>query len=107
MKEVVKSSNNNGATLTVEELAKDSESGFVVYRHISTPGFLGEKHGHTDFEWVYVAEGEMKDEFGSYPKVTFMINEKGAVHCSYTETGCTLLVISRGGHTPVGKQGGE
>lgn len=100
-KEVFQSADNNGATVTVEELARDLESGFVLQRHTSTPGFLSTRHSHTDFEWVAVAKGILKDGSGTYPEGTLKINEKGSVHTPFTETGCVLYIFSRGTHAPV------
>ncbi|MFH1246246.1 MAG: cupin domain-containing protein [Candidatus Liptonbacteria bacterium] len=91
-------------TAVVEQLAVDPETGFRVSLQRLPPGFVAPKHRHTDFEWVYILEGTLQDEFGSYGKGTFKVNPKGSVHKSYSEHGCTLIVFMRGTHEPVAEQ---
>lgn len=98
----MRSSDGNGATVTIEFLYTDPDSGYILQRQTSTPGFVSEKHDHTDKEVVYVEKGILIDHTGEFPAGSVKINEKGFIHQSYNgPEGCTLLVWSRGGHAPV------
>lgn len=101
---IIQSSNGNGATVEIEILYTDSDSGFTLQRQTSTPGYLSERHDHTEREVVYVVKGILVDETGEYPAGKTKINEKGFIHRSHSgPEGCTILVWSRGDHAPVEK----
>ena len=85
----------DGADNDVELLSFDPDTGFRVTRRRLSAGFVAPKHRHSDFEWVYIIEGQLEDEFGSYPQGTFKINAKGSVHKSRSQNGCTLLTFTR------------
>jgi anti-sigma factor ChrR (cupin superfamily) len=103
-KKVSLSPNGSGATLTTEILYADLDSGYILQRQISTPGFQSEKHDHTAREVVYVEKGLLIDHTGEYPAGSVKINEKGFIHQSHNgPEGCTLLIWSKGGHASVEK----
>lgn len=87
--------------VTIKLLAHDKESQmrFELYR--LAPGTKLPAHQHSDFEYIYVLQGELRDEFGRYAQGSFKINSKSSVHASYSPKGCTLLVIGRGKHRPI------
>jgi len=97
----IRSFNDKDVFATIELLAEDKETGFSIECHTLMPGFKAQKHLHTDFEWVHVLKGELRDEEGSYPQGTLKINAKDSVHTPYTQTGCTLLVFTRAKRIPV------
>ena len=55
-------------------------------------------HRHNGYEEFYVLNGELIDSDGKvFKKGDYIKFEKGSKHSSYSETGCTLLVILYGG----------
>jgi len=59
------------------------------------PGSKFDQHTHDGGEEFLVLEGVFSDEFGSYPKGTYIRNPKGSAHNPYSELGCVLFVKLR------------
>ena len=59
------------------------------------PGSKFEQHTHDGGEEFLVLDGVFSDEFGSYPKGTYIRNPKGSAHNPYSESGCILFVKLR------------
>ena len=59
------------------------------------PGSKFDEHLHDGGEEFIVLEGTFSDEFGSYPKGTYVRNPKGSSHNPYSESGCVLFVKLR------------
>ncbi len=63
------------------------------------PGCQVALHGHPAGEEVFVLEGELADEYGVYPKGTWVRMPAGSTHAPWTEKGALLWV--KAGHLPV------
>ena len=48
-------------------------------------------HSHPGGEEVLVLDGELRDEHGVYPALTWTRSPAGSAHAPYSETGCVLL----------------
>ena len=59
------------------------------------PGSKFEQHVHDGGEEFFVLDGVFSDEFGSYPKGTYVRNPKGSAHNPFSESGCMLFVKLR------------
>lgn len=59
------------------------------------PGSKFEEHVHDGGEEFIVLEGTFSDEFGSYPKGTYVRNPMGSSHNPYSDSGCILFVKLR------------
>ena len=59
------------------------------------PGSKFDKHVHDGGEEFIVLEGTFSDEFGSYPKGTYVRNPMGSSHNPYSDSGCILFVKLR------------
>ena len=59
------------------------------------PGSKFEQHVHDGGEEFLVLDGVFSDEFGSYPKGTYVRNPKGSAHNPFSESGCMLFVKLR------------
>jgi anti-sigma factor ChrR (cupin superfamily) len=53
------------------------------------------EHGHDLGEEIFVIEGLLEDEYGSYPAGTYIKNPAGSVHSPVSSQGCKLLVKLR------------
>jgi anti-sigma factor ChrR (cupin superfamily) len=60
-----------------------------------SPGSKFDEHVHDGGEEFIVLEGTFSDEFGSYPKGTYVRNPMGSFHNPYSESGCVLFVKLR------------
>jgi anti-sigma factor ChrR (cupin superfamily) len=49
-------------------------------------------HQHIGGEEIYVLEGTFEDEFGSYPKGTWLRNPPNSFHTPFTKQGCIIYV---------------
>ncbi|GAB4154687.1 MAG: cupin domain-containing protein [Cyanobacteria bacterium J069] len=56
------------------------------------PGTRFQPHCHWGGEEIFVLEGVFADEFGDYPKGTWIRNPSGSVHRPFSETGCVIYV---------------
>lgn len=59
------------------------------------PGSSFSRHTHDLGEEIFVLEGVLTDESGSYPAGTYIKNPPGSSHAPGSETGCTLFVKLR------------
>lgn len=50
------------------------------------------KHRHPGLETIIVLEGEQSDEYGDYPKGSFVINPPGSEHSVWSPDGCVVLI---------------
>jgi anti-sigma factor ChrR (cupin superfamily) len=62
------------------------------------PGAKVDFDDHTDGEEIFVIEGHLKDEHGSYPAGTWVRYPVGSNHAPWSDDGCILYVKS--GHLP-------
>ncbi len=50
------------------------------------------QHSHPDNEWIYILEGSLTDENGTYQKGDFTIFPKDSIHTPISgEQGCTFI----------------
>ena len=78
-------------------LERDDEGETAVASTIVrfAPGSKFDQHTHDGGEEFLVLDGVFSDEFGSYPKGTYVRNPKGSAHNPYSEPGCVLFVKLR------------
>lgn len=62
------------------------------------PGTVFTAHRHWGGEEIYVIEGVFEDEFGRYPKGTWVRNPHLSQHAPFSREGCTIFV--KVGHLP-------
>ena len=56
------------------------------------PGTTFQKHQHWGGEEIFVLEGVFADEFGPYPKGTWLRNPPGSIHAPFSREGSLILV---------------
>ncbi|MEM1391261.1 MAG: cupin domain-containing protein, partial [Pseudomonadota bacterium] len=56
------------------------------------PGTVFNPHRHWGGEEIFVIEGTFQDEFGDYPKGTWIRNPHLSQHKPFSEEGCLILV---------------
>lgn len=56
------------------------------------PGTHFQPHRHWGGEEVFVLEGTFADEYGVYPKGTWIRSPHGSMHTPYSDTGCLIYV---------------
>lgn len=57
-----------------------------------TPGTQFQHHSHLGGEEIFVLDGVFEDEFGSYPKGTWLRNPRGSRHTPFSREGCLIYV---------------
>jgi anti-sigma factor ChrR (cupin superfamily) len=62
------------------------------------PGTQFQHHSHWGGEEIFVLDGVFEDEFGSYPKGTWLRNPSGSHHTPFSRSGCLIYVKT--GHLP-------
>lgn len=62
------------------------------------PGTEFHEHRHLGGEEIYVIEGTFSDEFGDYPRGSWLRNPSGSTHRPFSKEGCLILV--KVGHLP-------
>ena len=62
------------------------------------PGTQFNPHRHWGGEEIYVLEGLFQDEFGDYPKGTWIRSPHGSQHTPFSDEGCLIYVKT--GHLP-------
>ena len=77
------------------ELSGPAESGRVTSLVRFDPGAQFPEHGHPEGEEILVLDGTLSDEYGDFPKGTFVLNPDGTRHMPYSKGGCLLLVKLR------------
>jgi len=50
------------------------------------------RHNHIAGEEIYVLEGVFQDEYGYYPKDTWLRNPPGSIHTPFSDKGCLIYV---------------
>ncbi len=60
------------------------------------PGTIFSQHTHMGGEEIYVIEGTFQDEFGSYPKGSWIRSPHLSTHTPFSEEGCLIYV--KAGH---------
>jgi anti-sigma factor ChrR (cupin superfamily) len=66
------------------------------------PGTYFQRHGHCGGEEIFVLNGTFEDEFGSYPRGTWLRNPAGSVHTPFSREGCLIYVKT--GHLLAGNR---
>ena len=84
-------------------LYHDEESGETVYLVHFAPGAKVPDDPHPGGEELLVLDGTLEDEYGSYPKGTWLRQPDGSRHAPFSPQGCTLWV--KRGHLPGDKPG--
>ena len=56
------------------------------------PGTVFNPHTHPGGEEIFVIDGVFQDEFGHYPKGSWLRNPPGSAHHPFSEKGCLILV---------------
>jgi anti-sigma factor ChrR (cupin superfamily) len=56
------------------------------------PGTHFQQHRHWGGEEIFVLEGTFADEYGVYPKGTWLRNPPDSVHTPFSEAGCVIYV---------------
>lgn len=79
-------------------LFESEATGERVYLARFAPGAINPGDFHAGGEEVLVLEGILDDEFGTYPKGTWLRQPDGSSHSPYSKLGCTLWV--KRGHLP-------
>lgn len=64
------------------------------------PGTQFQRHSHWGGEEIFVLDGVFEDEFGSYPKNTWLRNPVGSIHTPFSREGC-LIYVKVGHLSPV------
>lgn len=62
------------------------------------PGTQFQHHSHWGGEEIFVLDGVFEDEFGTYPKGTWIRNPNGSRHTPFSRSGCLIYVKT--GHLP-------
>lgn len=56
------------------------------------PNTTFQPHMHVGGEEIFVLDGTFEDEFGAYPKGTWLRNPPNSSHTPFTKQGCTIFV---------------
>lgn len=56
------------------------------------PGTYFQRHHHWGGEEIFVLDGVFADEFGTYPKGTWLRNPSGSIHTPFSQEGCLIYV---------------
>jgi anti-sigma factor ChrR (cupin superfamily) len=72
-----------------------AESGCVTSVVRYEPNSRFPSHTHPDGEEIFVLDGVLEDEHGTYPKGSYILNPDGSRHAPASREGCTLLVKLR------------
>ena len=71
---------------------EEAESGHTTSLVEYLPGTSFSEHSHPLGEEIFVLEGTFSDEFGDYPKGTYLRNPPHSKHSPFSRTGCKLFV---------------
>ena len=94
-KEVWHKSPSDGVERLYLERDDGGESAVATSIVRFAPGSKFDEHVHDGGEEFIVLEGTFSDEFGSYPKGTYVRNPMGSSHNPYSDSGCILFVKLR------------
>lgn len=72
-----------------QDAASGASSALLKYQ----PGARVPEHRHEGYEQVLVISGEQRDDKGSYPAGTLVINAPGTSHEVASPEGCLVLVV--------------
>ncbi len=70
----------------------NQESGHATSIVKYKPGAKFNQHYHKKGEEIFVLEGTFSDEYGDYPKGTYLRNPDGTFHSPFSKDGCILFV---------------
>ena len=74
-----------------------AEDGFECFLLRLKPGASSTPHEHSGQEHFLMLDGELIDSDGAVFKAgDFVTFQPGSRHCSWSKTGCTMLVVLRG-----------
>ena len=79
-------------------LFESEATGEKVYLARFAPEAINAGDAHPGGEEVLVLDGTLEDEYGTYPKGTWLRQPDGSSHSPYSRKGCTLWV--KRGHLP-------
>jgi anti-sigma factor ChrR (cupin superfamily) len=94
-KEVWHKSPSDGVERLYLERDDGGESAVATSIVRFAPGSKFDEHVHDGGEEFIVLEGTFSDEFGLYPKGTYVRNPMGSSHNPYSDSGCILFVKLR------------
>jgi anti-sigma factor ChrR (cupin superfamily) len=57
------------------------------------PGAIVPKHLHTGYEMIFMIDGELSDDYGTYSKGDLVAYQPNSEHSLSTRSGCTFLVL--------------
>lgn len=78
---------------TAVKLFRQLETGGMTLLAQYTPGWSFVSHRHPGGEEIYVIEGTLNDEAGEYPAGSYLYSPPGSVHRTWSDLGCTILVV--------------
>ena len=76
--------------IPLEREAKESGHTTSVVKYLSDSSFSA--HSHPQGEEFFVLEGVFSDEYGDYPKGTYVRNPPGSKHAPFSKEGCVIFV---------------
>lgn len=79
--------------IEIYELYGDRTQGAAAALLRYQPGAKVPSHEHLGFEHIFVLDGMQRDQKGSYPRGTFVINPPQSHHNVSSPEGCIALVI--------------
>lgn len=83
-------------------LARDDDWGMQFDLMKLSPNVTYERHSHPKFEWVYVMQGSLVDERGTFKAGDFFVNDANFIHQPHTgPEGAELIIVWCGNVTSV------
>lgn len=77
----------------ISQLYQNEASGASAAVLRYAPGASVPEHIHQGYEHVFILEGEQRDQRGSYPAGTLVVNPPGTRHTVTSPGGCVALLI--------------
>jgi anti-sigma factor ChrR (cupin superfamily) len=68
----------------------DGEPAVALLRY--APGASVPRHLHEGLETIVVLEGSQRDERGTYPAGSVVLNPEGSIHSVASDDGCVVLI---------------
>jgi anti-sigma factor ChrR (cupin superfamily) len=75
-------------------LLAEGDGGSTTLMRID-PGAHADVHHHGQLEEIFVLDGEFSDQDRTYGPGQYCVRAPGAEHTTYSEGGCTVLVVYR------------
>lgn len=75
------------------KMFRQHESGGMTLLAQYAPGSSFVTHRHPGGEEIYVIEGVLSDDEGEYPAGSYLYSPPGSVHRTWSDLGCTILVV--------------